>query len=91
MNKNNNKPVLVFLFVFFFVTSTSVILGIIQQEIKMAEPYKYTRIYSDAEGESHFEDVRIPFKLMSTKRFTEIYVLEDLQWRLAARQATLIE
>lgn len=63
MYKNSKKPVLVFLFVFFFIASTSVIMGILHQEIKVAEPYEYTRIYSDAEGESHFENVTIPFNL----------------------------
>jgi len=38
-------------------------MGILHQEIKVAEPCEYTRVYSDAEGESHFENVRIPFKL----------------------------
>jgi len=63
MNKNSKKPVLLYLFVLFFVASTSVLPGIIQQEIKVAEPYEYTRVYTDAKGESHFEDVKIPFKL----------------------------
>ncbi len=63
MNKNSKKPVLVFLFVFFFAVSTSVISGIIHQGIKVADPYEYTKIYTDTQGESHFEDVKIPFQL----------------------------
>lgn len=61
MNNHFNKPVLMFLFVFLFAASS--IMGMLQQEIKVAEPYEYTRIYSDAGGESHFENVTIPFNL----------------------------
>jgi hypothetical protein len=34
------------------------------QEIKTAEPLKYTRLYCDAAGESHFTDDRILFELV---------------------------
>jgi hypothetical protein len=32
-------------------------------EIKVAEPIKYTRIYADSDGESHFDDGEMPFAL----------------------------
>ncbi len=63
MNNHFNKPVLMFLFVFLFAASSSSIMGMLQQEIKVAEPFEYTRVYSDAKGESHFENVTIPFNL----------------------------
>lgn len=63
MNNHFNKPVLMVLFVFLFAASTSFIMGFFHKEIEVAEPYEYTRIYSDTEGESHFEDLNISFNL----------------------------
>jgi hypothetical protein len=35
-----------------------------QQEIKVSEPLTYARIYTDAEGESHFSDEKLMFQLI---------------------------
>jgi quercetin dioxygenase-like cupin family protein len=36
----------------------------VTQMIKVADPLPYVRVYSDAEGESHFEDAELPFTLV---------------------------
>ena len=33
------------------------------QDIKVSEPFRYTRLYSDSDGESHFSDEEINFEL----------------------------
>ena len=36
----------------------------VTQDIQVSEPLRYVRIYSDADGESHFEDEEISFQLV---------------------------
>ena len=43
-----------------FVYST---LALKKQEIKVAEPFSYKRVYSDSKGESHFANEEVLFKL----------------------------
>jgi hypothetical protein len=33
------------------------------QKITVSEPLKFTRLYADADGESHFSDEELPFEL----------------------------
>lgn len=63
MKKSLCKPTLFIPLLLLFVSVVYSTLALKKQEIKVAEPFSYKRVYSDSKGESHFANEEVLFKL----------------------------